>query len=51
MRALKGLRAGLDFLYLATGVLASLCLVAILLLIVLQMIARWTGEVFPGAPA
>lgn len=50
MRALKGLRSGLDFLYLASGVLAALCLIAILLLIVVQMVARWTGEVFPGAP-
>ncbi|MEM9699387.1 MAG: TRAP transporter small permease subunit [Pseudomonadota bacterium] len=40
----------LDFLYLAAGVLAALCLIAILSLIVLQMVARWTGEVFPGAP-
>ncbi|MEM1232861.1 MAG: TRAP transporter small permease subunit [Pseudomonadota bacterium] len=40
----------LDFLYLAAGVLAALCLITILSLIVLQMLARWTGEVFPGAP-
>lgn len=44
------LRKTLDFLYLAAGVLAALCLIAILSLIVLQMLARWTGEVFPGAP-
>lgn len=50
MVALKALRKGLDGLYLASGVLASLCLIAILLLIVVQMLARWTGEVFPGAP-
>lgn len=50
MRVLKGLRSGLDFLYLASGVLAAMCLIAILLLIVVQMVARWTGEVFPGAP-
>jgi TRAP-type C4-dicarboxylate transport system permease small subunit len=31
-------------------VLAALCLIAILGLIVVQMLARWTGEVFPGAP-
>ncbi len=48
--ALRTLRSGLDFIYLAAGVLAALCLVAILTLIVLQMLARWTGEVFPGAP-
>ena len=47
---LRALRSGLDFIYLAAGVLAALCLVAILSLIVLQMLARWTGEVFPGAP-
>ena len=44
------LRKGLDFIYQAAGVLAALCLIAILSLIVLQMLARWTGEVFPGAP-
>lgn len=44
------LRKGLDFTYLAAGVLAALCLIAILFLIVVQMLARWTGEVFPGAP-
>ena len=47
--ALRGLRRTLDFLYLAAGVLAALCLIAILLLIVAQMVARWTGEIFPGA--
>lgn len=50
MRVLTGLRRSLDFIYLAAGVLAALCLIAILALIVLQMLARWTGEVFPGAP-
>ena len=30
--------------------MAALCLIAILVLIVVQMLARWTGEVFPGAP-
>ena len=44
------LRKLLDFLYLAAGVLAALCLITILSLIVVQMLARWTGEVFPGAP-
>lgn len=44
------LRKTLDFLYGAAGVLAALCLISILSLIVLQMLARWTGEVFPGAP-
>ena len=46
----KGLRSGLDFLYQASGVLAALSLIAILVLIVVQMLARWTGEVFAGAP-
>lgn len=46
---LHGLRRVLDFIYLAAGILAALCLIAILLLIVAQMVARWTGEIFPGA--
>lgn len=45
----RTIRAVLDGLYLASGVLAAVCLVAILVLIVLQMMARWTGEMFPGA--
>ena len=44
------IRKTLDGLYTSAGVLAALCLIAILALIVVQMIARWTGEVFPGAP-
>ena len=47
---MSAIRTGLDFLYRLSGFLAALCLIAILGLIVLQMIARWTGEVFPGAP-
>lgn len=47
---MNSLRRGLDALYLSSGVLAALCLIAILVLIVVQMVARWTGEVFPGAP-
>jgi TRAP-type C4-dicarboxylate transport system permease small subunit len=39
----------LDFLYRAAGFLAALCLIAILALIVAQMVARWTGMIFPGA--
>ncbi len=46
----RTLRKVLDFTYLASGVMAALCLIAILSLIVIQMLARWTGEVFPGAP-
>lgn len=44
------IRKLLDGLYTAAGVLAALCLIVILVLIVIQMVARWTGEVFPGAP-
>ena len=46
---LKTIRRILDALYLAGGVLGGLFLIAILGLIVAQMIARWTGQVFPGA--
>lgn len=45
----RGLRAALDGLYLASGVAAAMCLIVILLLIVAQMVARWTGALFPGA--
>ncbi|KMK67762.1 TRAP transporter small permease [Puniceibacterium sp. IMCC21224] len=51
MNFLRTLRRGLDALYLASGVLAAVCLVAILVLIVAQMLARWTGLVFPGGAA
>lgn len=47
---MTALRKTLDGLYTLAGVLAALCLIAILFLIVIQMLARWTGEVFPGAP-
>ena len=47
---MAALRKILDSIYLAAGILAALCLIAFLLLIVMQMLARWTGEVFPGAP-
>ena len=43
------LRRALDGLYLAGGVVAALFLIAILAIIVLQMMARWFGFVFPGA--
>ena len=49
MAALRAIRRILDTLYLAGGVIASLFLITILILIVLQMLARWTGHVFPGA--
>ena len=44
------IRRVLDGLYTLAGMIAALCLIAILALIVIQMLARWTGEVFPGAP-
>jgi len=44
------LRRLLDRLYALGGVIAALFLIAILCLIVIQMVARWTGEVFSGAP-
>lgn len=50
MATLRMIRSVLDRLYTAGGVVAALFLIAILILIVLQMLARWTGEVFPGAP-
>lgn len=43
-------RRALDTLYTASGVLAALFLIAILVLIVAQMVARWVGDIFPGAP-
>jgi len=42
-------RRWLDNTYTAGGVLAALFLIAILIIIVLQMIARWAGVTFPGA--
>ena len=44
------IRRFLDGLYKFGGVIAALFLIAILVLIVIQMVARWTGEVFSGAP-
>ena len=46
----RSARSILDRLYLGSGIIAALFLIAILSLIVIQMLARWTGEVFPGAP-
>lgn len=48
---MRSLRRALDALYTTAGVLAALCLITILVLIVLQMLARWTGAIFPGAAA
>lgn len=46
---MRVLRRVLDTAYLLGGVIAAVFLCAILVLIVLQMVARWTGMVFPGA--
>ena len=43
------LRTFLDRLYAAAGVIAALCLIAILVVIVLQMTARWLLIPFPGS--
>lgn len=43
------LRRCLDFIYLASGVLAAIFLFSILAIIVVQMIARATGIGFPGS--
>lgn len=42
------IRRGLDALYLVSGILGALFLIAILGLIVTQMVARWTSTVVPG---
>ena len=56
---MKALRRSLDFLYTGAAVVAGLCLIIILLLIVIQMLARWgltssifypITEAFPGIP-
>ena len=47
---MRALRKSLDLLYQFSTIAAALCMIAILALIVAQMLARWTGEVFPGAP-
>lgn len=46
---MKILRRALDALYDGAGALAAACLVVILVIIVLQMAARWTGIPFPGS--
>ncbi len=47
---MSALRTFLDRLYTAGGIIAALFLIAILGLILIQMVARWTAEIFPGAP-
>ncbi len=44
----SALRASLDRLYLLCGYFAAGFLIIILLLIILQMLARWIGEMVPG---
>jgi TRAP-type C4-dicarboxylate transport system permease small subunit len=46
---LATLRPFLDRLYLGSAVLSALCLIGILLVIVLQMAARWASIPFPGS--
>ena len=43
------LRRALDRIYTASAALAATCLVAMLGVIVVQMIARWSAFTFPGA--
>ena len=50
MKALRTLQSVLDRIYFAGGVIAAFFLLVILFLILVQMLARWTGEVFSGAP-
>ena len=45
----RHLRRGLDVLYFAGGAIAAGFLVVLLVLIVLQMAARWSGFGFPGS--
>ena len=45
----KGLRRGLDALYDGAGIVAAVCLVALLVVIVMQMAARWASVEFPGS--
>lgn len=45
----NAIRRTLDAIYDGAAILAALCLVLILIVIVLQMAARWTGVPFPGS--
>ena len=45
----RAIRLGLDGLYRACGFIAALCLVAVLLIILAQIGARWAGLQFPGS--
>ena len=46
---MRTLRKTLDAVYFGSGLFAAGCLVAMLLVIVAQMVARWMGMTFPGA--
>lgn len=46
---LRFVRRGLDGLYLLGGLVAALFLIAILIIILAQMVARWSGIVFTGS--
>ena len=46
---MTAIRKTLDALYLGAAILAALFLIAMLGIIVVQMIARWSGFTFPGA--
>lgn len=46
---MTAIRRVLDTLYLAGGIIAAVFTVLILLIIVAQMVARWSGLTFPGA--
>lgn len=48
-RVLAALRPFLDRLYHSAAVLAALCLIAILVVIVAQMVTRWISVPFPGS--
>ncbi len=45
------IRKILDRLYTTAGALAAVCLMAILIIIVGQMVCRWLGIAFPGSTA
>jgi TRAP-type C4-dicarboxylate transport system permease small subunit len=46
---MPAVRRALDAIYDGAGAMAALCLIVILCVIVLQMMARWTGTPFPGS--
>ena len=50
MERFERIRAPLDVLYRWAGYLAAVFLVMILALVSLQMLARWSGQIFAGAP-